>query len=261
MPQPKVGLSMLYLLGEQFNKMVMQLSKTPTKTIEIVDDGYHTLNQKRVQMLRKAATENDLNFSVHAPFADINVASPSKTMLKTVMKRLKQSMQSAHELDAYLWVFHPGCKSGISSFYPGAEWKQNLSSIQELYKTAKDLSLEIAMENLPEKYNFIMKTPEDFNRFYVESGLDKIGIVLDTGHANLEGQIYPLIQQLPNKIVHVHVSDNHGVTDEHLGLGYGNINWQKFSSELKSSGFSRTVLTESVFNVPETVDRLKQLFP
>jgi sugar phosphate isomerase/epimerase len=261
MPQPKIGLSMLYLLGEPFDKMVKQLSKTPTETIEVVDDGYHALNQKRVQMLRKAATENNLKFSVHAPFADINVASPSKHMLKSSMKRLCQSMQSAHKLNAYLWVFHPGCKSGISSFYPGAEWKQNLSSIQELYKTAKDLGLEIAMENLPEKYNFIMKTPEDFNRFYTESGLDKIGIVLDTGHANLEGQIYPFLQQLPNKIVHVHISDNHGVVDEHLGLGYGNIDWPQFTKTLKSTGFARTVLTESVFNVLETVQKLKQLFP
>ena len=220
---------MLYSLGDPFNKMVKQLSKIPTETVEVVDDGYHALNQKRVQMLRKAATEYKLKFSVHAPFADINVASPSKTMLKTTMKRLKQSIQSAHELNAYLWVFHPGCKSGISSFYPGAEWKQNLSSIQELYITAKDLGIEIAMENLPEKYNFIMKTPEDFNRFYTESGLDKIGIVLDTGHANLEGQIYPFINQLSNKIVHIHISDNHGITDEHLGVGYGNIDWKRFT--------------------------------
>jgi sugar phosphate isomerase/epimerase len=260
-PQSKIGLSMLYSLGDPFGKMVKQLSKTPTNIIEVVDDGYHYLNQKRVRILKKTATEYNLKFSVHAPFADINVASPSKTMLKTTIKRLKQSMQSAHELDAYLWVFHPGCKSGISSFYPGAEWKQNLASIQDLYKTAKAIGLEIAMENLPEKYNFIMKTPEDFKRFYAESGLEKIGIVLDTGHANLEGQIYPFIQQLPNKIVHVHISDNHGVMDEHLGLGYGNIDWQQFTKALKLTGFARTVLTESVFNVPETVQRLKQLFP
>ncbi len=260
MSQPKIGLSMLYSLGEPFDKMIKQLSKTPTNTIEVVDDGYHTLSPKRLQKLRKAAKDYTLNFSIHAPFADINVASPNKPMLKATMKRLKQSMQSAHELNAYLWVFHPGCKSGISSFYPGAEWKQNIVSIQELHETAKDLGLEIAMENLPGKYNFIMKTPEDFNRFYTESGLEKIGIVLDTGHANLEGQIYPFTQQLPNKIVHIHVSDNHGEIDEHLGLGHGNINWQQFTTALKSIGFSRTVLAESVFNVPETVEKLKQLF-
>jgi sugar phosphate isomerase/epimerase len=259
MPQPKIGLSMLYTLSEPFSKMVKQLSKSQTKYIEVVDDGTHALSKKRVAILNGAAKSFELRYSVHAPFADINVASPSKSMLKASMKRLKQSMQYAHDLDAYLWVFHPGSKSGISAFYPGADWKQNLQSIRELHKVAKGFGLKIAMENLPEKYNFLMKKPEDFIRFYAETGLEDIGIVLDTGHANLEGQIQPFLQCLPKKIAHVHISDNHGETDEHLGLGYGAINWENFIETLKATGFSGTVLTESVYNVEETLEKLRKL--
>jgi sugar phosphate isomerase/epimerase len=260
MPQPRIGLSMLYMLSEPFTKMTKQLSKTPVPHVEIVDDGTHTLNKKRVATLNEAAKSYNLKYSIHAPFADINVASPSKTMLKAAMKRLKQSQQYASDLDAYLWVFHPGCKSGISSFYPGADWKQNAASIKELNESATDLGLKIAMENLPEKYNFLMKTPDDFSRFYKETGLTDIGIVLDTGHAHLEAQIEPFLQMLPSKIAHVHISDNHGETDEHLGLGYGAIDWQQFAKMLKATGFSGTILTESVFNVEETVQKLQKLF-
>lgn len=259
MPQPIIGLSMLYMLSEPFNKMVKQLGKTPVTQIEVVDDGTHTLSKKRVATLIKAAKSFSLQYSVHAPFADINIASPSNPLLKASMKRLKQSMLFAHDLDAYLWVFHPGCKSGISAFYPEADWKQNVESIKELRNFAADLGLKIAMENLPEKYNFLMKKPADFARFYKETGLNDIGIVLDTGHANLEAQIEPFLQQLPNKIVHIHISDNHGETDEHLGLGYGAIDWQQFAKLLKTTGFSGTVLTESVYNVEETVQKLRQL--
>jgi len=260
MHKPRIGLSMLYMLGEPFNKMIRQLGKTQTSYVEVVDEGYHTLSKRRVQALNEAAASFGLNYSVHAPFADLNVASPSKPMLKASVKRLKKSMQYAWDLDSYLWVFHPGSKSGISSFYPGADWKQNASSIMDLHKTAKDLGLKIAMENLPEKYNFLMKTPQDFLSFYEETGLDDIGVVLDTGHANLEGQIQPFIQQLPRKITHVHISDNHGVTDEHLGLGHGAIDWQQFAKTLKAADFSGTILTESVFNADETLQKLKQLF-
>jgi sugar phosphate isomerase/epimerase len=251
---------MLYTLSEPFEAMVKQLQKSPTTFIEVVDDGWHTLSKKRVAKLNESAKSLKLKYSVHAPFADINVASPSKAMLKASMKRLKQSMQYANDLDAYLWVFHPGGKSGISAFYPGVDWQQNLRSIRELHKTASNLGLNIAMENLPEKYNFLMKTPEDFSQFYKETGLEGIGIVLDTGHANLEGQIQPFLKKLPQKIVHVHVSDNHGVTDEHLGLGDGSIDWQLFVKTLKATGFSGTVLTESVFNAEETLQKLRQLF-
>jgi sugar phosphate isomerase/epimerase len=260
MPKPRIGLSMLYMLSEPFTKMTKKIANLNTAYIEVVDDGTHTLSKKRVSILNKIRKADQISYSVHAPFADINIASPSKTMLKASIKRLKQSMQFAHDLEAYLWVFHPGSKSGISAFYPGADWKQNVDSIIELRKTAKELDLKIAFENLPEKYNFLMKKPEDFKKFYEETGLADIGIVLDTGHANLEGQINPFLQQLPNNIIHVHISDNHGITDEHLGLGYGDIDWQQFTKTLKATEFSGTVLTESVYNVEETLKKLQQLF-
>jgi sugar phosphate isomerase/epimerase len=240
--------------------MVKELGSAGTTCIEVVDDGYHMLSKKRVRRLNEAAASFGLRYSVHAPFSDLNIASPSKPMLKASMKRLMKSMKFACDLDAYLWVFHPGGKSGISSFYPGADWKQNEASIGKVHAAAKDFGLNIAMENLPEKYNFLMKTPQDFSLFYEETGLDDIGIVLDTGHAHLEGQIQPFLERLPAKIVHIHVSDNHGIADEHLGLGLGSIDWKSFAKMLKSVNFSGTVLSESVFDVKETLLKLKQLF-
>ena len=100
-----------------------------TRTIEIFDDGTHELDKKRVATLKEAAKSYNLEYSLHAPFADINIASPSKTMLNASMKRLKQSMAYANAMDAKVWVFHPGAKTGIGQFYPGADWKQNNQSI------------------------------------------------------------------------------------------------------------------------------------
>ena len=96
------------------------------------------------------------------------------------MKRLKQSMAYANQLDAKVWVFHPGAKTGIGQFYPGADWKQNIESIQELYKSAEEYGVNIALENLPAKYYFFMSKPEEFARFYKETNLP-IGIVMDLG--------------------------------------------------------------------------------
>lgn len=260
MQQPKIGLSMLYCLSAPFGEMIKQLTTVQTPYVEIVDEGLLALNHRRVAQLSEIAKSHGFKYSVHAPFADLNVASPSKPILKATMKRLKQSLKFAEALNAYLWVFHPGNKSGISSFYPEQDWKQNFQSIRELHSTAKECGVKIAMENLPEKYNYIMKTPEDFQRFYKETGLDNIGIVLDTGHANLEGQIQPFLTKIPEKIVHIHISDNHGIIDEHLGLGDGTIDWQLFAKTLKKTAFSGTILTESVFNAQETLLKLKELF-
>jgi sugar phosphate isomerase/epimerase len=259
MPQAKIGLSMLYCLGEPFSKMVKRVSKVQTDYVEIVDDGLHTLNKKRIAQLREAAKTTGAKFTLHSPFADINIASPSKPMLKASIKRLTQSISYASALDAELLVLHPGSKTGISMFYPGADWKQNVKSIQALHATAEDYGVKIAIENLPEKYGFFMKSAEDFQRFYKETNLP-IGIVLDVGHANLEKQIEPFLTEIPDKLVHLHMSDNMGEIDQHLGIGYGAINWQQLAVALKKTGFKGIIMTESVEHVEESVQKLRQLF-
>ena len=96
MSKAKVGVSMLYCLGEPFNRMVKRLGTMNTRYIEILDDGTHELDKKRVATLKEAAKSYNLEYSLHAPFADINIASPSKAMLDASMKRLKQSMAYAN---------------------------------------------------------------------------------------------------------------------------------------------------------------------
>jgi sugar phosphate isomerase/epimerase len=168
-------------------------------------------------------------------------------------------MAYASQLNAELWVLHPGLITGIAMFYPGNDWTQNVKSIRTLHKTAKELGLRIAIENLPKKYGSVMKTPEDFNRVYAETGFADIGIVLDTGHANLEEQIEPFLTQLSDKIYELHLSDNVGEQDQHLGIGYGKIDWQTFAQNLKRINFAGTVMVESIFNVPESLTKLRQL--
>ena len=51
-------------------------------------------------------------------------------MLDASIKRLKQSLANANALDAKMWVFHPGARTGISQFYPDADFKRNMRKHQ-----------------------------------------------------------------------------------------------------------------------------------
>ncbi|MGD6805643.1 MAG: sugar phosphate isomerase/epimerase family protein [Candidatus Bathyarchaeia archaeon] len=258
MSKPKVGVSMLYCLGEPFNRMVKRLGNMGTKYIEILDDGTYDLNKTRIAQLKEAAKTYDLTYTVHAPFADINIGSPVKPMLNAAMKRLKQSLVNASGIDAKMWVFHPAQITGISQFYPDSLFKQSCESAKELYALAEDYGINMAMENLPAKYGFLMSTPAEFQRFYKETNLP-IGITLDLGHANLEGQIQPFFDQLADKIVHVHASNNDGVDDLHNGVLDGTINYDSFAANIKRIGFDKVVLVESIRSVPESIIELKRL--
>lgn len=258
MSKPKVGVSMLYSLGEPFNRMVKHLKNIGTSYIEIVDDGAHELTPKRIKTLKETAKSYDLTYSLHAPFADVNIASPIKSLLNASIKRVKQSIEHANDLGAKLLVFHPGALTGISQFYPGVQWKQNVASIKEIYATAEDYGVNVALENLPGKYWFLMNSPEQFANFYRETNLP-LGIVMDLGHAHLEGLIQPFFNQLADKIVHIHASDNDGTDDQHNGVGDGNIDYTWLAEMLKKIRYDKSVIVESTKEVPESIAKLRQL--
>jgi sugar phosphate isomerase/epimerase len=82
---------------------------------------------------------------------------------------------------------------------------------------------------------------------------------MDLGHANLEKQIEPFFNMLADKIIHIHASDNDGTDDHHFGIGGGNIDWNWFAKTLKKNGYDKAVIVESMTNVPESIQKLKQL--
>jgi sugar phosphate isomerase/epimerase len=259
MAKPKIGLSMLYCLDKPFNHIPAEIHEARALYIEVVDDGFHALNKRRVQTLKEIGKSYNLKYSVHSPFADINIASPSKTMLKAMLKRLENSIAYASALNASVWVFHPGMKTGISMFYPGMDWLQNLKTTRLLLKKAEDHGVKIAIENVPEPYPFLMKSVQDFAKFYEEIN-DDIGFVFDVGHANLNGQIERFLTVFKDKIVHVHLHDNDGKADQHLGIGYGTINWENVARLLKKASYNKTLIIESIDHVEESMQKLRKLF-
>lgn len=258
MVKPKIGLSTLCCLGEPFKKMTERILKAETAYIEIVDEGFHALNRQRVSTLKNIGESYGLKYTVHAPFADINIASPSKPLLNTMLKRLKKSILYASALNCQIWVFHPGLKTGISMFYPGKEWTRNLKTARLLFKFANAHSVEATIENVPEPFPFIMKNVEDFERFYSEVN-ENMGLVLDIGHANINKQIELFLTTFSDKIVHMHAHDNYGKTDQHLGIGHGNINWEKVANLVREISYDKIITIESVEHVDESVHKLKRL--
>jgi sugar phosphate isomerase/epimerase len=195
---------------------------------------------------------------VHAPFADINIASPSKPLLKAMIKRLEKSLANSNALNAYMWIFHPGLETGINMFYPGEAWIQNRKTAQLLYKTAEDYGVKVAIENVPEPYPFVMKNVDHFQKFYGEVEED-VGLALDIGHANLNGQIEVFLENFSDRIVHVHAHDNDGKEDQHLGIGYGTVNWEKVAKLLKKISYGETIVVESIEHVAESLQKLEAL--
>jgi sugar phosphate isomerase/epimerase len=254
-----IGLSMLFCLGEPFPSLLRRLQEVDVRRVEILDEGLHALNSRRVRALKRVAQSRGLELTLHAPFADINIASPNPSLRRVMLRRLEKSILYARQLGCRLWVFHPGLKTGVSFFYPGLDWRLNLGSIRILLEAARRHGVEIAVENVPEPYPFLMKSVGDFSRFYDELGED-IGFVLDIGHANLNHQVKDFITQLSDRTVHVHVSDNDGTHDSHLGVGHGTIDWEGVAKLIRKIGYSGVIVLESIEHIEESLQTLRKLF-
>jgi len=50
-----------------------------------------------------------------------------------------------------------------------------------------------------------------------------------------------------------------GENDQHLGVGYGKINWQRFAETLREIAYDKTVMVESTEHVEESLQKLKKL--
>lgn len=259
MVKPEIGLSMLYCLDKPFKNVVNSLPDVNVKHVELTDEGLHTLTKNRIKKLKEIANSYDLDFVVHAPWAGINIATISPVLRRAVLKRLRQSLILSGQLGCRLWLFHPGFRSGLNRFYPQKDWQLNLDSVKNLLKLAKQEEVTIAIENMPEPFPALMKSVDDFHRFYHDLNTE-IDMVLDVAHANLNNQIIDFIEQFSEKIIHMHLSDNQGARDQHLGIGHGKLDWKRFAKAVKKSQYDKLLMIESTDHPQESIHFLNNLF-
>jgi len=249
---------MLFCLGAPFSSLVKNLRKVDVSYVEILDEGLHRLNAKRLEAIREVAKEKSFELTLHAPFVDMNIASPNPVLRRTILKQLEKSIRYASRLDCRLLVFHPGKRTGISEFYPGLDWKLNLESMCHLLDVAKRYGVEISVENIPEPFPFLLKSVEDFSRFFAELGED-LGLTLDVGHANINHQTNDFMSKFRSRIIHVHASDNEGTSDTHRGIGQGTVEWRSVADSLKRTKYNRIIMLESIEHIEESIQTLQNL--
>ena len=254
------GISLLFALGRPLREALSVLPKLVelgAEVVELVDEGLHSLNMRRLRLVRKALSEHELEVAIHAPFVDLNIGSPHEPTRRFMLKRLLRSLGAASYLEASAWVFHPGLLTGISHFYPGGERRQSMRSVRELAEKAEELGVRIFIENGMEPVPFLLKKVEDFERFFSELGDDlNVGLALDIAHAFLCGQVSDFIRSFSTRIGHIHIHDNDGKTDLHLGLGSGKLNWREALRELWLVGYRGPVVVESVERALESLELL-----
>jgi sugar phosphate isomerase/epimerase len=255
----EVAVSTLYCLHKLLEETMQIIPEIPSKFIELMDAGRHALSPSRVKTLLDIKETHGLEYSVHAPYTDVNIAAEDSPVREAILGRLEASIRYASDLGSETLVFHPGNSTALEwSLPPETAWQINLESTRRLVDYAADLGVRAMIENVPEPFPFLMKSVEDFDRFYEEIGLEAF-MVLDVAHAHITGEELEFIRRFGDRIGHVHVSDNHGDRDTHLRIGEGSVAWEEVMVALRESPFDGWITIESHEDIHECVRFLEDL--
>lgn len=168
-------------------------------------------------------------FSMHAPLypdremgrdgaPSVNVLHPDKSRRIDAMDEIKRALESAEHIPLRYLVMHLGDRSDTWS---PRTIENALTALEHLGAFAGPLGVRLLVENILSEAT----TPEHLMLILQMGHLDNVGVCLDLGHAHISPGIQEAIGTLGERIVSLHVHDNHGVRDEHLWPGEGTVDW------------------------------------
>ena len=116
-----------------------------------------------------------------------------------------------------------------------AATERMVEAVAELLPTVRDTGVRLAIENIwPSERNALVIT-----RLLGAFGPDVLGFCLDSGHANVAGDLDWLIEHAFDRLLAVHLHDNDGTGDQHRLPGDGTVPWDKVRGALRDAGYAK----------------------
>ncbi|MBM4761131.1 sugar phosphate isomerase/epimerase family protein [Bacillus sp. B15-48] len=147
-------------------------------------------------------------------------------------------------------------------------WDQLVKSLKEIDEYADGKEIQLLIEPAHQFETNLILTVEDGMRMLDVLQSDRFGILLDSGHAHLNGEDFNEIMKLCKGVpLHIHIDDNFGDFDAHLIPGKGNVNLAALFEALYEDnydGFVSAELGPGYIMAPtsackETLDYLKSM--
>lgn len=214
--------------------------------IEVTMDApyahYSEIKARKKQIL-KALDSFGMQLACHLP-TFVSTADITEAIRQASINETIKSMEVAVEIGAIKAVLHPSFIQGLGAMMPDISRKNADASMKQLLDRAENIGLPVCVENLfPNSLS--LAAPKDFEDLFRR--FPRACMTLDTGHAHIGGgteKILSFIKRFPDRIGHVHASDNRGRADDHIPVGAGTIDFAEVVKALKEIGYNKTITLE-----------------
>jgi len=195
--------------------------------IGLEGDALYTKSAKEFRQIAKSLQAEGLSCTLHAPFFDLVPGALDAKILAVTREKLKCTFDLIDIFKPQAIICHLNFESNKHG-YKVDDWFANaLETFRQLLTMAAANQTTMALENTyetePSQHLRMMKA---LNSPYAK-------ICLDTGHL-LAFAKCPWQDWLPALpwVGHLHLHDNHGATDTHQAIGYGNFDFSGFFAAL-----------------------------
>lgn len=215
-------------------------------------------------VLKREMAAEGLSFcDAHAVFGPyLDLCCPVPEARPEMLLRQKLQLQIIADMGVKTVTIHVGNET----HYPGYTLQSMIdsvkSSLNELLPLAESLGVVICIENIW----FQMNTPERLLEFKAEFPTDALGFCYDAGHANLmdRGRNFPdskpytawgsvpphfdhqILEKMLPHVVNCHLHDNDGITDQHVNVGLGTVDWKHVVTLLRQAPRLQVIQSEVI---------------
>jgi len=206
----------------------------------------HMFSEERIQNVKDLGKKWGIKYGLHTS-SYVNTAELMPDVREASERHLLNYIKLSKKINAEYCVVHCG--------YHFSQFKDEvMESLFKTYRAAVELAEEIELPLVIENMNhvhpdseivYLGVTIDEIKQLFEAVPSKMLGLALDVAHANLlPGGTQAWIDAFPEKIFHLHLSDNDGVLDRHLPIGEGSIDFGLVFSQLDEIGFSGTATFE-----------------
>lgn len=188
--------------------------------------------------------------SIHGPFVELCPGTRDNLIAQVTNYRMQQAYDVAKKMNANYIVYHNGYYPKTYSYI---EWMQNAPEFwRKFLEDKKDDDIKVHIENVFEDDYFII------NELMEEIYSEKTSVCLDVGHVNAYSKIEvsEWMKNLKKYMKHMHIHNNCGDRDSHLGINKGELDIIEILDMVKDRDITISLEITNVEELEESLDIL-----
>lgn len=225
-----------------FDQAITMIQRAGFEVVSIGGKGsVYATAEARSRMTKLIEASGMTVDSVHAPFPEGDqLFSLNEDERLESIRQCQTALDTAAELDGRTVVIHLIQPYGIPEGETRSKMiEQGRRSVGVLAAHAAGQGVTLALENGQKlEYDHVLES------LLAEFDDEHVGLCYDTGHENVQGTCFRLLEKHGHRLLTLHIHDNTG-SDTHMLPYEGTINWELFRDTLHGLDYSGNFPVES----------------